>query len=115
MNPLLTALWIKLQPLLLAWAVALLRRFVGFGKGLWADFNREIQRLDNDATLTPETRHLAAVEWLRHALALPQDQRMPLFYLRQDWEGRAIQLAVLIRRLQSWLTPETVEAYAARR
>jgi hypothetical protein len=114
MNAILTTLWIKLQPLLLAWAVALLRRFVGFGKGLWADFNREIQRLDDDKTLTPEIRHLAAVVWLRHALVLP-DQQMPLFYLRPDWEGRAIQLAVLIRRLQSWLTPETAEACAARR
>ena len=114
MNALLPTLWIKLQPLLLAWAVALLRRFVGFGSALWADFNREIQRLDRDKTLTPETRHAAAKEWLRHALVLP-DQRMPLFYLREHWEDRAIQLAVLIRRLQTWLTPETVEAYAARR
>jgi len=114
MNPVLTSLWIKVQPMLLAWAVALLRRYVGFGTKLWADFNREIRRLDLDAGLTPEGRHAAATAWLHAALVLP-DQRMPLFYLREHWEDRAIQLAVLIRRLQSWLTPETVEAYAARR
>jgi hypothetical protein len=115
MNALLTTLWIKAQPLILAWAAALLRQYVGFGKKLWGEFNTEIKRLDDDKALTPDSRHLAAVEWLRIKLALPQGQRMPLFCLRKDWEDRAIQLAVLIRRLQTWLTPETVEAYAARR
>jgi len=114
MNALLTTLWIKLQPLILAWAADLLRRYVGFGKKLWGEFNTEIQRLDDDKTLTPEARHAAAKEWLRFAL-VPPDQGMPLHYLREHWEDRAIQLAVLIRRLQTWLTPETVEVYAARR
>lgn len=104
MNPVLTSLWIKVQPMLLAWAVALLRRYVGFGTKLWAEFNAEIRRLDDDKALTPEGRHAAATAWLHAALVLP-DQRMPLFYLRPDWEGRAVQLAVLLHRLQGWLMP----------
>lgn len=105
MKTFLSNLLTKAEPLLLDWSAALLRRYIGLGNKLWTELNKEIDALDADKLLTNEQRHSAAVVWLRATMALP-DQGMPRFYLRPDWEGRAIQLTVLIRRLRAWLNPE---------
>jgi hypothetical protein len=104
---LLAALSKKATPTLLALGEQLLRHYVGLGSKIWHGLTTEIDRLDHPLlvpALSNEAKHAAAVAWLRHALALP-DQGMPRFFMRQDYEGRVIQAAVLIRRLQRWLHP----------
>ncbi len=105
LRSLLSDLVTKLSPTLLALGETTIRHYVGLGKKIWNGLTAEIDRLD-DPELVPalsnEAKHAAAVAWLRDALVIP-DQGMPRFYMRQDYEGRVIQAAVLIRRLQRWL------------
>lgn len=94
-----------LEPLILAWAAHLLRHYLGLGKSLWAELNAEIDRLAANKTLSNDGRHKLAVFWLREKMAIPDQLTMPRHYLQPDWEGRAIQLICLIRRLRAWLAP----------
>jgi hypothetical protein len=104
----LSALLTKAEPLLLAWAANLLRHYLGLGKSLWVALNAEIDRLDRNKTLSNEDRHKLAVSWLREKMAIPDQLNMPRHFMQPDWEGRAIQLVCLIRRLRAWLHPEPV-------
>ena len=107
LRSLLAALSEKATPTLLALGENLIRTYVGLGRKIWAGLSAEIDRLDDPLlvpALTNEAKHAAAVLWLREALLLPE-QGMPRFWMRQDYEGRVIQAAVLLRRLQRWLNP----------